>query len=145
MLLTLVVIIHHRQQLPDSRKDSYERCTRLLLEERETARPGDPGHQMHRKLALPQAPTSFDDRAYPLEPAVCWLLESGRPKASADEWARAISSLLDWGESQAEISELKIFLRWVVDRSNLLEEREDEVYACAANSWPTPNPGCKNR
>jgi formylglycine-generating enzyme required for sulfatase activity/energy-coupling factor transporter ATP-binding protein EcfA2 len=131
LLLTLVSIIHHRQQLPDSRKDLYERCTRLLLEEWEKARPGDAGRQLHRELTPDQVPASFDDRAYYLEPAAYWLLETGRPQASADEWARTIARMLELGESEEEVADLKIFLRWAAHRSNLLEEREDEVYAFA--------------
>ncbi len=131
LLLTLVAIIHHRQQLPDSRKDLYERCTRLLLEDWEKARPGEAGRQLHRELTPDQVPASFDDRAYYLEPAAYWLLDTGQPQAGADEWARAIVQMLELGESEEELADLKIFLRWAAHRSNLLEEREDEVYAFA--------------
>ncbi len=131
LLLTLVAIIHHRQQLPESRKDLYERCTRLLLEEWEKARPGEPGRQMYRELAPPQVPASFDDRAYYLEPAAYWLLDTGQPSAGADKWAHAIARMLEVEESEEEIENLKIFLRWAAHRSNLLEERGENEYAFA--------------
>jgi formylglycine-generating enzyme required for sulfatase activity len=132
LLLTLITIVHHRHQLPESRAELYDECTRLLLKDWEEARPGEYGRELAHILTPPEVPSGLDDRRYYLEPAAFWLLEAGRASASRREWAEEIARRLGLpGKTEEVEAKLEVFLKWAVQRSNMLEEREEGNYTFA--------------
>jgi len=132
LLLTLIAIVHHRRQLPESRAELYDECTRLLLKDWEEARPGEYGRELARILTPPEVPSGLDDRRYYLQPAAFWLLETGRASAPRPEWAQEIVRRLRLpGKPEEMEAKLEVFLKWAVQRSNMLEEQKKGDYAFA--------------
>ncbi len=133
LLLTLVALMHYRQQLPDNRKDLYERCTRLLLEDWEKSRPGETGRQIYREHAPPGIPEDWRSRASYLEPVAYWMLDSSQTEAHADQWLNQIIDRLHLSQAQEQRDTLKAFLEWAVRRGALLEKRspDEDVYGFA--------------
>ena len=129
LLLTLVAMLHHRAQLPDSRVELYHDCTRLLLDKWERSRPGEQGRQVFRDLMPPEVPEELERRREFLQPAAFWLLQAGLPAAPKSDWAREIVTRLQLPGDPAEAQKrVEIFLEWANLRCNILEETENDVY-----------------
>lgn len=128
LLLTLIAILHHRHELPDSRVELYDDCTRLLLRDWEKSRPGEQGRQVYRELTPAEVPEELDRRREFLQPAAFWLLQTGLPAAPKSEWAREIATRLQLpGDAFEARARVEKFLEWAVERCNILEETDEGI------------------
>ena len=129
LLLTLVAMLHHRQELPDSRVELYHDCTRLLLDKWEKSRPGEQGRLAHQELTPPEVPVELERRREFLQPAAFWLLQTGLPAAPKSEWAREIVTRLQLpGDPVQARQRVEIFLEWAAERCNILEETDEGIF-----------------
>jgi formylglycine-generating enzyme required for sulfatase activity len=126
LLLTVIALVQrYRAQLPERRSELYEEAVEVLLGKWDEAK------GLEDKTPLAGRELDAGDRRGLLEPVALWMMEHEAREIEADElWRQLGRRFLDMvGDEQLAGKAVDDFLRLINERSGLLAERGQGVYA----------------
>ena len=126
LLLTVIALVQrYRAQLPERRTELYEEAVEVLLGKWDEAK------GLEGKTVFAGRELDAGDRRGLLEPIALWMMENKAREIEADELRRQLGQRFyemvgDWRAASKAVDD---FLRLINERSGLLAERGQGVYA----------------
>jgi formylglycine-generating enzyme required for sulfatase activity len=126
LLLTVIALVQrYRAQLPERRTELYEEAVEVLLGKWDEAK------GLEAKTMMAGRELDAGDRRSLLEPVALWMMEQRAREIEADELRRQLGQRFfeivgDWRQAGKVVDD---FLRLINERSGLLAERGQGVYA----------------